>query len=141
MERETNFIDRTFSEVKYLIFDCMLNIKKPYDPWSILETLSIVLQKNRDELEGEWNELVEEGYIKKRDYYWAIDASLEPKIREATERFLERRGITLESCLAEIDKEAEDQAKLVLLIKLAGQITEWEGEKYYPSSITTGKAM
>ena len=55
---------------------------------------------------------------------------LEPKIREATERFLEKKGITLESCLAEIDEEAEDQTKLGLLIKLVVQITEWEGEKY-----------
>jgi len=130
MEEKINITNETFSEVDHLIFDCMLNIKKPYDSWSILETLSIIFQKSREELEGRWNKLVEAGYIKKRDYYWVINASSESKIREITEKFLTRRGITLESCMAEIDKEAEDQAKLVLLIKLAGQITEWEGEKY-----------
>ena len=130
MEEKMSITNETFSEVDYLIFDCMFNIKRSYDPWSILETLSVVLQKSKEDLEGRWNKLVEAGYIKKRDYYWVIDASLEPKIREVAEKFLRRKGITLESCMAEIDKEAEDQAKLVLLIKLAGQITEWEGEKY-----------
>ena len=106
MKDGRNITNETFLEVDYLIFDCMLNIKRPYDPWSILETLSVDFQKSREDLEGRWNELVEARYIKKRDYYWAIDASLEPKIREITEKFLERRGITLESCMAEIDKEA-----------------------------------
>ena len=130
MEEKMNITNETFSEVDYLIFDCMLNIRRPYDHRSILETLSVVFQKSREDLEGRWNELVEVGYIKKQDYYWTINTSLEPKIRESTEKFLERRGITLESCIAEIDKEAEEQAKLVLLIKLAGQITEREGKKY-----------
>ena len=122
-------VDEFSSEVKYLIFDCMLNIKRPYDSWTILETLSVILQKNKDELEDEWNKLVEEGYIKKWDY-WVIDTSLEQEIREATERFLEKRGITPESCLAEIDENTEDQNNLVLLIKIAGQITKWGQEKY-----------
>ena len=87
MEEKMSITNETFSEVDYLIFDCMFNIKRSYDPWSILETLSVVLQKSKEDLEGRWNKLVEAGYIKKRDYYWAIDASLEPRIRKLQRSF------------------------------------------------------
>ena len=117
-----------FSEVQCLIFDSMLNIKRPYDSWSILETLSVMLQKSRDYLENEWNKLVESGYIIKKDY-WIINPTVEHRVREIVRTFLERKGITLDFCTREINKETEDQTKLILLIKLAGRISEWKGEK------------
>jgi len=122
--------NKNFSEAACAIFDYILNVKRAYDPSSVLETPSITLNKNREDLESEWNKLTEVRYLLKKDYQWIINPSYDSQVKKAVENFLKNKNITLEACIALVNKEADNPSKLALLIRLIGQITEWEERKY-----------
>lgn len=118
------------SEISLMILDCGLNIR-PSSPENLFETLSIILQKERDDLQEEWDDLVKNTFIIKKDYQWTINPSYKDEARKQIEIFLKSKNITPEQTMILLESYVtKEPAKLSILIKIIGKISDWDQSKY-----------
>lgn len=122
---------KKLSEASLMILDCGINIKSISDPENVFETLSITLQKEREELQDEWDDLVQKNIITKEEYSWVINSSYRDEVIKQWEEFLKDKNITPEHTVALLEGYIkEEPTKLSLLIKTIGKISDREQSKY-----------
>lgn len=109
------------SEASLMIVDCGINISTISDPENVFESLSITLQKEREELQEEWDDLVQKNIIAKEDYSWVINPSNRDEVIKQWEELLKDKNITPEHTVALLEGYIkEEPTKLSLLIKTMG---------------------
>ena len=119
------------SKTSLMIVDCGINISTISDPENVFETLSITLQKEREELQEEWDDLVQKNIITKEDYSWVINPSYRGEVIKHWEVFLKGKDITPGYTRALLEGYIKKEpTKLSLLIKTMGKISEREQSKY-----------
>ena len=119
------------NKTSLMILDCAQNIKSILDPENVFETLIITLQKEREELQKEWNYLVQKNIIIKKDYQWIINPSHISELKKELEEFLKSENITSEHTMELFESYIKKETyNLSLFIKTMSNILEWEQRKY-----------
>lgn len=70
------------SDLSCMFLDHMLNVRRVYDYGLASETASIILGREREDLQDELNRLKEARYIIGKDHQWFINPSYESQIKE-----------------------------------------------------------
>jgi len=82
------------SDTAKMIIDTMMNISHLYDPSHAWETTSIRGNADRATLENEWDSLIQDSIIIRKDSEYVVNPNVVNEVRKATEDFLAKRDIT-----------------------------------------------
>lgn len=119
------------SKTSSIILDSVLNIRNVSNPENVFETIIIIHQKEREELQEEWNNLVHQNIIIEKDYQWAINPLYKDEITKQLEEYYKNEDITQEYTMTLLENcIKKEPIKLSFLIKVLGRVIEQEQSAY-----------